>query len=280
LRKRFMIIFTLLTATLLFLFFQNNALVITELSIRSEKIPEGFDGYKMVQLSDLHSKSFGKNQQNLVQKVRQVEPNLIVFTGDLVDSKKYDEDASLVLMEELVQIAPVYYVTGNHEWWSGKFESLEGKLTDIGVKVMRNTAEEITHDGSNIQLVGIDDPAKATESYSERSLAEEALKHSLASVTESDSFTVLLAHRPELFSLYSQYKIDLVFSGHAHGGQVRLPIIGGLIAPNQGLFPDYTAGKYTHDRTTMIVNRGLGNSIIPLRILNRPEIILVTLDKE
>lgn len=284
-KRKLLITLGILLLTICFLYFQNNAIVTTKLSIRSDAIPRDFDGYRLVQLSDLHSKSFGKDQYKLVQKVRQVQPHLIVFTGDLVDSKKYNEETSLKLMEQLVQIAPVYFVTGNHEWWSGKFDSLEDQLIDMGVNVLRNTVAEITHEngdgaGGKIQLVGIDDPANANEAYAERSMTEEALKNSLTSLKESDNFTVLLAHRPELFSLYSQYEMDLVFSGHAHGGQVRLPFVGGVIAPNQGLFPDYTSGKYTQDETTMIVNRGLGNSIIPFRIFNRPEIILVTLETE
>jgi uncharacterized protein len=282
-KRKLLVTLGILLLAICFLYFQNNAIVTTKLSIRSDEIPKDFNGYRMVQLSDLHSKSFGKDQRNLVQKVRQVKPHLIVFTGDLVDSKKYDEETSLKLMEQLVQIAPVYFVTGNHEWWSGKFDSLEHQLIDMGVKVLRNTVAEITHengDGGIIQLVGIDDPANASEAYMERSMTEEALKSSVPSLKESEDFTVLLAHRPELLSLYSQYEMDLVFSGHAHGGQVRLPFVGGVIAPNQGLFPNYTSGRYTQDETTMIVNRGLGNSIIPFRIFNRPEIILVTLETE
>lgn len=179
-------------------------------------------------------------------------------------------------MAELVHIAPIYYVTGNHEWRSGKFSSLERKLNHLGVRVMRNSAEEITIATDKIQIIGIDDPAHGNASYAERAIAEEALSHSIKGLDKED-FTILLSHRPEMFSLYSEYEFDLVFSGHAHGGQVRLPFVGGLIAPNQGFFPKYTSGKNSLENTTMIVNRGLGNSIIPLRIFNRPEIVVVTL---
>lgn len=259
-----------------FFYFQNNSIVISNYTISSDKIPSNFNGYKIVQLSDLHSKSFGNDQKNLVKKIKNLEPDSIVFTGDLIDSYRYDEEPSLILMERLVQIAPVYYVTGNHEWWSGKFDSLEDKLKIIGVQVMRNKTEEITIGTDKIQIIGIDDPANVEESYEETGKTEKNITD-LIDIEGEDYFQILLSHRPEMFSLYDKYGFDIVFSGHAHGGQFRIPFVGGLIAPDQGFFPEYTSGKYTSDNTTMIVNRGLGNSIIPIRIFNRPEIVVVTL---
>lgn len=262
-----------------FFHFQNNSIVTTQYNFSSDKVPQNFSGYKIVQLSDLHSKSFGNNQSDLVKKVKKVKPDLIVFTGDLIDSDRYDEKTSLTLMEKLVQIAPVYYVTGNHEWWSGKFDSLEDKLKDTGVQVMRNTVEEIIIENDKIQIIGIDDPAKVSESYAERAIAEEDIMNSIKGPEEGVNFKILLSHRPELFSLYIQYEFDIVFAGHAHGGQVRIPFVGGLVAPNQGLFPEYISGMHEVENTTMIVNRGLGNSIIPLRVFNRPEIVVVALNR-
>ena len=278
-KRRWLYILLGLVLLTCFFYFQNNSIVTTEYNFSSDKVPQNFNGYKIVQLSDLHSKSFGNNQSDLVKKVKKVNPDLIVFTGDLIDSDRYDEKISLTLMEKLVQIAPVYYVTGNHEWWSGKFNSLEDKLKDTGVQVMRNTVEEIIIGNDKIQMIGIDDPAKVNESYVERAIAEEDITNSIKGFEEGVDFKILLSHRPELFSLYSQYEFDVVFSGHAHGGQVRIPFIGGLVAPNQGLFPEYSSGMHDVDNTTMIVNRGLGNSIIPLRVFNRPEIVVVTLKR-
>lgn len=256
-----------LALLLYFFYYQNNALVISEYEIRSDKLTQQFHGYRIVQLSDLHNKSFGHNQGKLVSTVAKEHPDVIVFTGDLVDSSRYDEKPSLLLMEQLVQIAPVYYVTGNHEWRAGTFASLEQKLKNIGVRVMRNAAANIAVGDDTIQLIGIDDPAGGTASHAEK----------LLQGLEGDRFRILLAHRPERFPLYADYGVDVVFSGHAHGGQIRLPFVGGLIAPGQGLFPTYTAGTYRSNNTTMIVNRGLGNSAFPLRIFNRPEIVTVTL---
>ncbi len=260
-----------------FFYFQNNSIVTSEYTISSDQLPQNFNEYKIVQLSDLHSKSFGNDQSDLVKKVKKLEPDLILFTGDLIDSDRYDEKPSLILMERLVQVAPVYYVTGNHEWWSGKFNTLEDKLKNIGVQLMRNTAEEITIGTDKIQIIGIDDPSNVEETYVERAKTEENITNSIEEIEGKDNFQILLSHRPELFSLYSEYGFDVVFSGHAHGGQFRIPFVGGLIAPDQGLFPQYTSGIYKSDNTTMIVNRGLGNSIIPIRVFNRPEIVAVTL---
>lgn len=252
---------------------QNNAIETTEYTIQSNNIPTTFEEYKIVQLSDLHSKWFGQQQKKLIKEVEKKNPDLIVFTGDLVDSKKYDEQASLSLMEQLVAIAPVYFVTGNHEWWSGKYSSLEEQLRAVGVHVLRNESEVIERNGEEIVLIGIDDPA----AFSREEESIERLQEVMDNSKSNDTYTILLAHRPEWFSAYAEYEIDLIFSGHAHGGQVRLPFIGGLVAPNQGFLPTYDAGMFLNNDSTMIVNRGLGNSIIPLRIFNRPEIVVVTL---
>jgi uncharacterized protein len=275
--KRWIFLLIGIALLIYFFHFQNNSIVTSEYTITSEKIPHHFNGYKIVQLSDLHSKSFDNDQSDLVNKVKKSQADLILFTGDLVDSKRYNEKSSLSLMEKLVEVAPVYFVTGNHEWWSGKFNTLEEKLNNIGVHVMRNTSEEIMNGTDKIQLMGIDDPAIVKNSDIERSIMEENIEKSIEKIKEDDDFQILLSHRPELLSLYSEYEFDVVFSGHAHGGQFRIPFIGGLIAPDQGLFPKYTSGQYQLDHTRMIVNRGLGNSIIPVRIFNRPEMVVVTL---
>lgn len=278
LKKRLMIIFMPLILSGLFLYFENNALSITKMTIESERLPKGFDGYKILQISDLHSKSFGKDQKGLVDSIKKLNPNMIVITGDLVDSKRYNEDNSISLVKQAVEIAPVYYVTGNHEWWSGRFSSLENKLKDAGIRVLRNEKVLITESKDSLQLLGIDDPEvfngmseKDNLMYLDYHLSK--LKNRLL----QEDFTILLSHRPEHFSIYAKNNIDLTFSGHAHGGQVRIPFLGGVIAPNQGLLPKYSAGVYKLEDSYMVVSRGLGNSIIPQRLFNRPELVLVTL---
>ncbi|MEI5908492.1 metallophosphoesterase [Bacillus spongiae] len=277
-KKKKVALYVLLTVVVLGLFsyYQNNSITTTNMSIQSDQIPEAFNGYKVVQLSDLHSKSFGKNQRVLVEKVKETNPDVIVFTGDLVDSKKYNEENSVVLMELLTSIAPVYYVSGNHEWWSERFATLEERLTSAGVKVLRNSSEVIERENEQIHIVGIDDPA-IQPFLEEGETTDKAITKALEGIDPAEHFTILLAHRPEYFGIYAEHELDLALAGHAHGGQVRIPFIGGVVAPNQGFFPEYTSGTYTEADSKMIVHRGLGNSIIPQRIFNRPEIIVITL---
>ncbi|MGP7819788.1 metallophosphoesterase [Niallia sp. 01092] len=279
LKKKWLLFIMIILIAILFSYYQNNAVSTTKITIQSSKIPTSFNEYKIVQLSDLHSKEFGENQLRLVKKVKKLKPNLIVFTGDLVDADKYDEAISLALMKQLVSITSVYYVTGNHEWWSGKFDSLEKKLQDAGVEVLRNRNVTIHNGKGQIKLIGVDDPAIDREAPNE-AIVDQEMQSALKGLDTSKSFTLLLSHRPELLSLYEKHQIDLVLSGHAHGGQVRIPFIGGLVAPDQGFLPKYTAGTYKKGDTTLIVNRGLGNSIIPQRLFNRPEIVEITLASE
>ncbi|MEH7107478.1 metallophosphoesterase [Bacillus sp. JJ1764] len=258
-----------------YLYNENNSIDITTMDYSSKRIPSKFNGFRILHLSDLHSKAFGKNQKVICKKMKLLKPDLIVFTGDLVDQKNYDEGTSLLLMKEIIKIAPVYFVTGNHEWWSRNFNSLEKNLTSLGVKVLRNSWEKVRIGDDNIYIFGIDDPAIINGDQSK--LVRTELKEALNRVENQGVFKILLSHRPELFPIYSQYNFDLIFSGHAHGGQIRLPLIGGLIAPNQGYFPNYSSGKYKKRNSTMVVNRGLGNSIFPQRLFNHPEIIVLKL---
>ena len=278
-KKSFILLITLITI-IIFLFIQNNFISITNIELQMAALPRSFDGFKIVHLSDLHSKKFGNDQQALVSKIKKAKPNLILFTGDLVDSKHYVEENSLMLIKEIVKIAPAYFVTGNDEKWSGNFHDLEQKLIEQGVKILRNDSAKIKRDEDEIQLIGIDDPSFSDNmpNADDSSIATRALETVLAKGNQS-TFNILLSHRPELFSTYANSDIDLTFSGHAHGGQIRLPFIGGVIAPNQGFFPKYANGKYTQKNSVMVVSRGLGNSIIPQRIFNRPQIIVATLKK-
>lgn len=268
-------IFTaILAAIFIFLYAQNNLIGNTRIVLEFDRLPKGFDGYTIVHLSDLHSKFFGKKQYQLVSKVKQAKPDLIVLTGDMVDSNRYEEEPLMKLIEGIIDIAPVYYVTGNHECGSRKFNSLERKLKKTGVKVLRNESEWLQRNGSKILIAGIDDPLFSRN--------REDTKHSLEKILKGNrkEFKILLSHRPELFSTYVDYDIDLVFSGHAHGGQVRLPFVGGLMAPGQGFFPKYTSGKHIENNSILIISRGLGNSMIPQRIFNRPEVIVTTLKRK
>ncbi|WP_116867806.1 metallophosphoesterase [Bacillus wiedmannii] len=261
----------------IFLYVQNNLISITEVKLTSSKIPSSFKGFKILQLSDLHNKKFGDNQDVLIQKVKSINPDIIAITGDLIDSKSYDPEVSMELIRELVKEYPVYFVTGNHEKWSGKYNDLEKELKQHHVTVLRNEHVSIQIGGQDIHILGIDDPEFVTGNRDEGNVVKgEIIKAKFE--MQPDTYNVLLSHRPEFLTEYADEQIHLVLSGHAHGGQVRLPFIGGLVAPNQGILPTYTAGLYEKQNTSMVVSRGLGNSIIPQRIFNRPELVVVQLN--
>ena len=254
----------------------NTALEVNEYEIMSDLIPQGFDGFRIAQISDLHNEELGEGNSNLIELLSQTEPDIIVLTGDLIDSRQTDIEIALSFARDAMKIVPVYFVSGNHEARVSEYEDLKMGLAEAGVIVLENQKVEITRDGEAITLMGIDDPS-FQESYlfgDAESVAKQAIE---MLQSESDGYTVLLSHRPELFELYVKTGMDLVFCGHAHGGQFRLPFLGGLVAPNQGFFPEYDAGLFSEGITNMLVSRGVGNSIIPIRFNNRPEIILAEL---
>ena len=254
----------------------NTALEVNEYEIVSDRIPEAFAGFRIAQVSDLHNKDFGEGYGQLLTLLSQINPDIIVVTGDLIDSRQTDLDVALEFAWQAGKIARVYYGSGNHEARVPEYEDLKIGLVKAGVVILENQKVEITREGESINLMGIEDPS-FQEDYlfgDSESVARQAIENLQ---NESDGYTILLSHRPELFDLYVETEMNLVFSGHAHGGQFRLPFVGGLVAPNQGFFPKYDAGQFTEENTTMIVSRGVGNSIIPIRFNNRPEIVLVTL---
>lgn len=280
--KRKMVIIALLFLSVFFCIFlkwQNNSITITKIDFQNDKVPASFHGYKILQLSDLHNKEFGKGQKKILKKIESIHPDIIVITGDLIDSKKTDIDVALDLVKGAIKIAPIYYVSGNHEAWSGMYTTLKAKLEEIGVTVLENQKVTIVKDDESIDIIGITDTSFLNLNAYVND-GSEPLKNLLDSlIEENEKLNILLSHRPELFDLYSSSGMDLVFSGHAHGGQFRVPLLGGLVAPDQGFFPKFTEGIHTNNNTSMVISRGLGNSIIPIRLFNRPELIVVTLLK-
>ncbi|EOT44379.1 hypothetical protein I568_01033 [Enterococcus columbae DSM 7374 = ATCC 51263] len=246
--------------------------------IENERIPRVFDGYKIAVVSDLHNAEFGKENSQIIKIIEKEKPDMIAITGDLVDSKRLDIDVAITLVQKLMKIAPCYYVTGNHEAWIGqRFSELERKLLDEKVEVLRDRVIQLEKDQQSIQIAGVDDPDFADRDCS---IQSSVLLSKIKDLKLSDEYCVLLSHRPELFDTYVSEYVDMVLSGHAHGGQFRLPFVGGIIAPNQGLFPKYDAGIYTKEQTTMIVSRGIGNSVIPVRFNNRPEVEMIELNSQ
>jgi len=256
--------------------FENKSIVITKYNFSSKKITSDFEGFTIAQISDLHNKLFGNDQAKILNKLKSISPDIIVVTGDLIDRRKYNLDIAMTFISGAVKIAPVYYVSGNHEAWSGNFPLIKKRLVEAGVNVLDDIAVELTKGKTSINIVGLSDTDFLTSDYIEGTNTSKTIEQ-LKQWSMGKNFKILLSHRPELFYLYSENSMDLVFTGHAHGGQIRIPFIGGLIAPDQGIFPKYSSGSYSKDSTTMFVSRGLGNSIFPVRVFNRPEIVVVTL---
>lgn len=254
----------------------NKKIVISNITYKNSKIPASFDGYKILQISDLHNAEFGKNQKTLIEKTKEIDPDIIFITGDLIDSYNTNIDISMKYIDGITDIAPIYFIPGNHESRIESYNELCDRLTSSGVKILNNKNVFIQKDSSSIGLIGLDDPA-----FIQTSNQDELFKKLLVDLSKDidSDFKMLLSHRPEKIVDYKDAKVDLVFSGHAHGGQFRIPFVGGLLAPNQGFFPKYTSGIYKEDNTSMIVSRGLGNSIFPFRINNSPELVVVTLEK-
>lgn len=258
---------------------ENQSLQLNTYTLSSQELPTSFDGFRIAQVSDLHNAEMGENNEKLLNTLQEAQPHIIVLTGDLMDSRKTKVDVALAFAENAMEIAPCYYVTGNHEARVQEYTALKEGLTSLGVVVLEDTSTKVELDGESITLIGVNDPSFQTDYL--LGDAETVMRGTLSRLTEeTDGFTLLLSHRPELFDVYVECGIDLVFSGHAHGGQFRLPFVGGLFAPNQGFFPKYDGGIFTQDTTCMVVSRGVGNSIIPFRINNKPEIILMELIKE
>ena len=247
---------------------EENALETTEFVYHHRKIPQSFWGYRILQLSDLHNKRFGKNQYYLMKMIQKAQPDCIVITGDLIYKRNPKTDAIEELIQRVVRQAPVYFVSGNHEKESGKYDQIRSLLKKYGVTILENKTLEIQKNKEKIILCGLADEKEV-------SLCRQTLKN--MSKGQQKEFTILLAHRPERIKEYAHAGYDLAFCGHAHGGQVRIPLLGALVAPQQGLFPRYTKGLYRCGNMGMVVSRGLGRSIIKLRLFNRPELVLVHL---
>ena len=256
----------------------NSALETTEYSV-SSRLPEGFEGFRIAQISDLHNASFGNGNEKLLAALKEAKPDIIVLTGDLIDCRKLKMGVAVRFAEQAVKIAPCYYVPGNHEARIEELPKLLKGLTEAGVTVLRNEKCMLYRGGDILTLMGIDDPSFVADYMTGDN--EPVIRAALQALTEeTDGYRILLSHRPEWFSVYRDFDIDLTFSGHAHGGQFRFPFVGGLIAPNQGFFPEYDAGVFTDGECSMVVSRGLGASIIPLRIGNRPELVVAQLHRQ
>lgn len=250
---------------------QNDGLMLTRYTAALPGLPEELEGLTLVQVSDLHSKRMGEGQKLLLNTISQAKPDVILLTGDLVDGRHPELAPALELARGAAALAPTYYVTGNHETSLPRktLEQIENGLEMTGVILLDNRTKELSlPGGGTMVLTGLSDD----------NLGDGTLERLSASWPE-DAVTVLLAHEPQYIENYAASGVDLAFCGHAHGGQIRLPLVGGLFAPGQGFLPKYTAGIYQLGETQMVVSRGIGGSLFPQRVWNRPEVVAVTLKR-
>ncbi|MCL2082539.1 MAG: metallophosphoesterase [Oscillospiraceae bacterium] len=276
------LIFVLVFVWLLIeLYLSNNVIKSQNITYASEKIPERFNDYTIVHLSDLHEKTFGTDNHKLLSAVREAQPDMIAITGDVYDSAQGLSYAQNVC-GALAEIAPVYYVTGNHEWAAEWENPEDGSLIvrarklfdDIGVFWLDSRAIQLHKGDDSVIIAGLCDPNGPLNRMGLGQLSKAARNE-----FGQNFFFILLSHRYDMFDLYRQEKVDLVLTGHSHGGVMRIPFTDGLVGPGGELMPKRTAGVYTEGDTTMIVSRGLGETHLP-RFLNRPDLTVITLKSQ
>lgn len=261
--RKYLVWILLLGILLAWVLWGNTALTQTQYTLQNDTLPASFDGFRIAQVSDLHNARFGKDNQTLLAMLEAARPDLIAITGDLLDSRKTDLQIAVAFAEEAVKLAPVYYVPGNHESRLPEaYETLRAALAEAGVTVLENESIPLSAGGDTVTLTGLLDPDFGIPWPD----------------SAPEGYHIVLSHRPELLETYAELGFDLVLTGHAHGGQFRLPFVGGLFAPHQGFLPEYDAGVFYWSDTAMVVSRGLGNSAFPLRLGNRPELVLITLE--
>lgn len=261
------VIVVLILATAVFVIYENNHLIVKNVEYQNLEVPDMFVGYRIVQLSDVHDKTFGKNNDRLIEKVMGLNPDIIVITGDIVDDERSKTAKAGKLVTNLVKIAPVYYISGNHEddyLSEEKYDELMKVLEESGAYVFKESGQvEISKDDEKIVLCGLKD----CDIYrADIRMPEESLN-------------ILLAHEPQWIRKYSEMNADVVLSGHTHAGQIALPGGRAVYAPGQGLFPKYSEGVYGYKDTTLIISSGLGMAGIPVRFFTNPEIICIRLNK-
>ena len=269
--KKIVIFAVILAVVLGFWHYENNTIQTEVFSVASKRLPAAFDGFRLAVISDLHGRSFGEDNADLIAAVQAANPDLIALIGDIADERT---DLSILtpLCEGLVDIAPCFYVTGNHEW---ALDSLSAALEPIkaaGVTVLANEYRTLTLEGQTIILAGVHDPCGPYDMTTHAELTAQIRE------TYPENYMIVLNHRNEDLAEWAALGADLVLSGHGHGGVIRLPGIGGLVGTDRSLFPDFTAGLYTQDGTTMAVSRGLGFSGVPFRLFNRPELMVIDLE--
>lgn len=262
-----------------FCYYQNNKIDLTKYTVKSKDI---VNDIIVVHLSDLHSKPFKK----VISKLLEIKPDAIMITGDYINDHCKNKDKMLEFGKELLKIAPVFYITGNHERRLDNFDTLMSELSKIGFNVLLNKTITTKINDNDISILGLDERQADFDDYKARkngTFVYRDMSPYFKELDNSNGFKIVLSHFPENFeevkeNNYSQYNFDIQLSGHAHGGQFILPFIGPVYSPGQGLFPKYARGSFG-ERPKLIVSRGIGNAEFPVRLFNHPEINIITLSK-
>lgn len=253
-----------------FVYWQNFTLQVEPVELFFESLPPQFDGLRVAELSDLHGRSFGKNNVRLLRTLQKARPDMICICGDL-----FDEKTDLTMLEPLLtgltDIAPVYYVTGNHEWQVKNLREILQKMRAWGVTVLENEGRLLSHGGAEMVVAGVHDPCGPYDMKTPAALVRELRS------AQGNDFILMLSHRNDELAMWSQLGVQLVLSGHCHGGVVRLPFVGGVFGTRRELFPEYDAGVYRQDGTTLFVSRGLGYTNVHFRLFNRPHVPIMIL---
>lgn len=270
----------------LYIKYNVNTLEVTKYVVENKKVPKEFDGYNIVQISDLHSKLFGENNKKLIQKIKSLNPDIVVVTGDLIDGENNNYNVALDFMKEISKLYRVYYIIGNHEQkslikkYKDEYKDYFNKLHQIDFVNLDNNKVEIVKGDSNINLYGLTVPYSCYkylfDNQETTSIDIGFLEEKLGKV-DREQFNILLAHTPFYFDEYEKWGADLTLCGHVHGGIVRLPLVGGLLSPDRKFFPKYDLGEYTKNKSTMIVSKGLGGSKVLIRVNCKPEIVNIKL---
>ena len=257
------IIFIAGIGLLLYGWWDTNRFDVRRVEIELDRLPPAFDGFTILQVSDLHDRAYGKDGSAMVHAMADLSFDIVAITGDLLDRHRPGRRKNgYRFAREAAKLAPTYFVQGNHEWMIGEWPEVKAALQQRGVRVLDNEKVTCLRDGERLDIMGVMNKATYAE---------------IQALAPKDACSVLLAHHPERMEEYARAQLDLVLSGHAHGGQVRLFGVG-LFSPDQGVLPRYTSGVYTSGRTKLYVSRGAGtHSFLPPRVFNRPEIDLITL---
>lgn len=277
------VIFLLLIFGIVRVYIDNNLLQISHYTVKSDKISRAFNGFKILQLSDLHSRDLGKENQKLIDKINGEKPDIVVMTGDMINAADTNFEVFIHLAKQISENYNTYYIVGNHEQIlrGNKLKSLIKTIKAFGIKVIDNKKVTITKGKDSISLYGLWINLKyykdaRDENEKNEYIGKGQVKTILGNI-DKNSYNILLTHNPLYFDTYANWGADLTLTGHIHGGMIRIPFMGGMFSPERKLFPKYSGGKYKIGYKELIVNRGLGNGEFPIRIFNRPEISVVTL---